>query len=123
MNIPVANATINVNQVWAARKEETALRRIRILAFHPDGGVIYEELSGGIMRLLIGQIHKLPERNLLKVFKLEQDVCTHRHTEDCYKDVGDYSPAMPNFYRCTDCGDLFPNTGDTELWFPRPIEE
>lgn len=124
MNIPVANVTINVNQIWSSpMMGGRVLRRVRILAPHPDRGYLAEVLYTHPPLMSHEKIVIITEFALIKVYKLEQDVCTHRHVEDYYKDTGDYAPATPNYYRCSDCGDLFPNTGDTNLWFPKLIDK
>lgn len=94
------------------------LRRIRIIAPHPDGGFLYETLYSvhpADSEILFG---KITELSLEKAYVLEQDVCDHRHTDEWYREG---SP-IPTHHICTDCGDKFPNVGDTSLWFPKVIE-
>ena len=115
---------VKINQVYVAPlMAGRVMRRIRILAHHPDGGYITEVLYSAQP---VGQHEKLnrtSELSLNKVYTLETDVCEHRHTDDVYIDGGsNYPPSIPNYYKCTDCGDLFPNTGDTNLWFPKQIK-
>lgn len=111
---------VEVNQVWKApMMGGRVLRRIRILAPHPDGGWIYKVLfSTSHPNISHVGIDRITELSLEKAYVLEQDVCTHRHTDDYYaKDA-----PVPTHYRCTDCGDLFPNTGDDRFWFPKVLE-
>lgn len=51
---------------------ELGFRRVRILAEHPDGGWIYEELPGR-MRTEVGRIGRCPDLNLRIVFVPEAD--------------------------------------------------
>lgn len=110
---------VEVNQIWIApMMGGRVLRKIRILAPHPDGGWIYKleyTIQPGIQHEGISRITEL---GLEKAYTLEKDVCTHRHTDDWYRDE---SP-LPTHFRCTDCGDLFPNTGDDRFWFPKVLE-
>lgn len=109
---------VKVNQVYVAPlMAGRILRRIRILAPHPDGGFIIKVIFPNDI-----DIQRITNLGLDKAYRLERDVCEHKHTEDAYVDNGEFSPAIPNYYRCTDCGDLFPNTGDTALWFPKQLE-
>jgi hypothetical protein len=115
---------VKVNQVYVApMMDGRVLRRIRILAPHPDGGYIAKVLYSRA----IGDndlIYSITDLGLKKAYKLEVDVCEHRHTEDVYIDGGsNYPPSVPNYYQCPDCGDLFPNTGDTDLWFPKQLKK
>jgi len=114
---------VKVNQVYVAPlMAGRILRRIRILAPNPDGGWIYQEIPVSKGLRSERDIRIIKEFALEKVFRLETDVCEHKHTDDMYIRSGDHSPSMPNYFKCTDCGDLFPNTGDTALWFPKPLE-
>lgn len=122
MNTQAANITVNVNQIWSApMMGGRVLRRIRILAPHPDSGYLAEVLYTHPPLGSHEKIVRIGELAMIKSYKLEQDVCTHRHVDDYYRPSGHYWPATPNYYRCSDCGDLFPNTGDTNLWFPKLI--
>lgn len=112
---------VRVNQIYVApAMAGRILRRIRILAPHPDGGYIIDVVYS--ITTSEPHIQRLGVLALNKAYKLERDVCTHRIAEDAYIEVGGYAPPVPNYYRCTDCGDLFPNTGDTALWFPKVLE-
>lgn len=112
---------VSVNQIWAAMDErvEKPLRRIRIIAKHPDGGYVYKELGGGTFKTETGRIGHIPSFNLLTVFTLEQDVCTHRYVGEFYEDEKDH----PTYWICNDCGDKFPIIGDADFWFPKLVGE
>lgn len=115
---------VKINQVYVApMMAGRVLRRIRILAYHPDGGYLYEVMYS-INEGEHGEAYKITDLSLNRAYKLEVDVCEHKGNlvEDAYVSTGGYDPAIPNYYRCTGCGDLFPNTGDTDLWFPKRIE-
>ena len=114
---------VKVNQVWVApMMGNRVLREVRILAPHPDGGYIIGILYSISLKHGEKSIERITELALEKSYSLKIDVCTHRNIDDAYIDSGDYAPPVPNYYRCTDCGDLFPNIGDTDLWFPKPLE-
>jgi hypothetical protein len=63
-------------QVWVAyNKDGKPLRRIKILAKHPEreDSWIYEELNGGIFKTEIGRLGIFPEFNLrLAGYKVEE---------------------------------------------------
>ena len=64
---------IEINQRWICRNAEgEVLRRLRILAKHPDGGWIYTDEPAKMIRLTAGEIRCAPEFNLRYVFELEQ---------------------------------------------------
>lgn len=105
---------IKVNQHWQHRlfPDRPALR---ILAPHPDGGyLVYDWAAAPNDRVSIINTLRLDDMYVLK-----HDVCTHKHVTDGYFN----DSAVPNYYVCNDCGDKFPNTGDTALWFPKVILE
>lgn len=62
---------IEPNQSWVGLANGRVLRRLRILAPHPDGGWIYEEqaVDG---KMLERRISVCPEFNLRYVFELEE---------------------------------------------------
>jgi hypothetical protein len=62
---------VEVNQYWVALDNDgNVIRRIRILAPHPDGGWIFKDES--MIRLDLGRMSITPEFNLRYVFELEQ---------------------------------------------------
>ena len=77
MNYP----SIHPNQVWSVKnKNGGILRRIRILALHPDRTEsendrqwIFQELASQMVRTGIGEISYIQEFNLRYVYELEDD--------------------------------------------------
>ncbi len=69
---------IEVNQIWSAPNEEgECLRRIRIMAIHPDTNMgkrlwITQDVPGGTMKQDYYTLHTSPEFNLRYVFELEK---------------------------------------------------
>jgi hypothetical protein len=63
---------IEVNQVWVGYVREKPFRRVRILAPHPDGGWIYQEMPAARKHIEVGHLGIVPEFNLRYVFELEQ---------------------------------------------------
>src|SRR5882672_526693 len=111
MNLMMIN--IKVNQIWIQRlrlHDDSIARRIRILAHHPDGGLIFKD-EPAALRLNHFEIRTIPNVfHFEKVFELEKDVCEHKHTRDGYANKA-YPSATPDVYVCEDCEDTFPNNG------------
>lgn len=64
---------IEVNQFWVAYDENrNVIRRIRILAPHPDGGWIFKDERSKLIKSDLGRMNITPEFNLRYVFELEQ---------------------------------------------------
>lgn len=61
---------IKPNQSWIVKYEDKILKRIRILAVHPDGGWIYQEL-GGSMITFPNTIGWIPDFNLRYIYSYE----------------------------------------------------
>lgn len=62
---------IESNQRWVVRdKDGTILRKLRILAAHPDGGWIYIDEPSKLIRRDFEML-VTPEYNLRRIFKLE----------------------------------------------------
>lgn len=72
---------VEVGQVWEGVNEGKIMRRIMILAPYPECGMIkpkgldhklwlYQELSGGTMKIEIGRLGICPEFNLRFIFQL-----------------------------------------------------
>lgn len=76
---------IRPNQIWEARANRRVIRRIRILARHPDPtpfaekgrAWLFQEITGavfgGTMRVEIGRISVTPEFNLRYVLRLTKE--------------------------------------------------
>lgn len=70
----IYNGPVEINMVFAAPDNDgKPLRRIRILAEHPDGGWIHEELPSKMIRWA-GEIRRIPNYNLRRVFRPEDSV-------------------------------------------------
>lgn len=75
---------IEPNQIWEAKVKGETIRRVRILAQHPEPtpfaqsgrAWIYEEMAGGRIRSEIGRLGVFPEFNLRMICKLSRRTVT-----------------------------------------------
>lgn len=109
-----------INQRWVVKnKNGKVLKRLRILGPSPLGALQYLYITdGGTLSNVVQHFGSIPVENLEKIFELEQDVCDHRNIDDYY----DRDSPVPTHHLCLTCGDKFPNTADTDFWFPKVLE-
>lgn len=108
---------VKVNQIYKApMMGGRVLRRIRILAHHPDGGYLYEILYTGQPTGQHEKLGRVTDLSIREAYVLEQDVCDHHgpKTEIYLK-----KSESPSHWKCLLCEDIFPLIGDTCLWFPK----
>lgn len=70
----IENEIVKPGQIWVGRTDDKIIRRIKVLAKHPDNESIwiYEELAGGVFRTEIGRLGLFPLYNLLRIFEREE---------------------------------------------------
>src|ERR1051325_12087522 len=95
---------VKINQVYKApMMAGRTLRRVRILAHHPDGGYLAEILYSANQLDIESPYTRISLLALEKAYVLQHDVCDHRGPKTEVATVNKGEDDEPTSWKCSQC--------------------